>query len=99
MNWMMSNITLRSTGHIIHRIYQLHRTIVWQTNQQNCTDLGKSLREYLAEAEAKPGEKIYTVIDHLAQELFPYKVASSARLKRTSDYVKGMLITVNVLMP
>ena len=28
--------------------------------------------------------------DHLVQELTPYKVASSAKLKRTRDYVKGM---------
>ena len=39
------------------------------------------------------------VINHLAQELVPYKVVSSARLKGISDYVKGTLITVNVLMP
>ena len=51
------------------------------------------------EEEAKAGEKSYMVIDHLAQELVPYKVTSSARLRRISDYIKGTLITVNVLMP
>ena len=33
--------------------------------------------------------------DHLAQELDPYKVASSAKLKRTRDYTKGMPILMN----
>ena len=56
------------------------------------------LKEYLAEAEVKPGEKSYMVINHLAQELIPYKVASSTRSRRISDYAKGTLITVNVLM-
>ena len=95
----MINITPRLTGHIILRIHRLHRTIGWQTSKQHCEDLWKSLNEYLAEEEAKPGEKSYTVIDHLAQELVPYKVTSSARLRRISDYIKGTLITVNVLMP
>ena len=35
--------------------------------------------------------------DHLAQELGPYKVASSAKLKRTRDYAKGMPIFINFL--
>ena len=99
MNWTTSNIMPRSTGRIIHRIYRLHRAISWQTIQQNHADIQKSLRKYLAEAEAKPGEKSYTVTDHSDQELIPYKVTSSTRLKRTSDYIKGTLITVNVLMP
>ena len=59
----------------------------------------KELKRNLAKEEARPGEKSCMVIDHLAQELIPYKVASSAQLKRTSDYAKGMLITVNTLMP
>ena len=99
MTWMTISITLRSTGCTIHRIHQLHRTISWQTNQQNHEDLQKSLKEYLVEAEVKPGEKSCTVIDHLAQELVPYKIAFSARSRRISDYAKGMLITVNDLMP
>ena len=33
--------------------------------------------------------------DHLAQELVPYKVTSSAKLKRTRDYTKGMPIIIN----
>ena len=98
-NWTMINIMLRLTGHIILRRHWLHRTIGQQTSKQHREDLWKSLNEYLAEEEVKPGEKSYTVIDHLAQELIPYKVASSARLRRISDYVKGTLITVNVLMP
>ena len=99
MNWTMISITPRSTGRTIRRIHWLHRTISWQTKQKNHEDLQKSLKEYLAEAEVKPGEKSCTVIDHLAQELIPYKVASSARSRRISDYAKGTLITVNVLMP
>ena len=99
MNWMMISIMPRSTGHPIHRIHQLHRTISWQTNQQNHEGLQKSLKEYLVEADVKPGEKSCMVIDHLAQELIPYKVTSSTRSRRISDYTKGMLITVNVLMP
>ena len=99
MNWTMINITQRSTGCTVCRIHWLHRTIGQQTSQQNCKDLQKNLKEYLAEAEVKPGEKSCTVIDHLAQELVPYKVTSSARSRRISNYVKGMLITVNVLMP
>ena len=39
------------------------------------------------------------IINHLAQELVPYKVTSSTRSRRISDYAKGTLITVNVLMP
>ena len=89
----------RSTGHTICRRHQLYRTISRQTSEQNYEDLWKSLKEYLAEAEVKPGEKSYTVIDHLTQELIPYKVTSSARSRRISDYIKGTLITVNVLMP
>ena len=95
----MISIMQRSTGHTIHRIHQLHRIIGQQTNQLHREDLRKSLKEYLAEAEVKPGEKSCMVIDYLAQELVPYKVASSARSGRISDYAKGMLITVNVLMP
>ena len=97
-NWMMINITLRSTGCTIRRIHRLHRTISQQTSEQNRKDLWKSLKEYLAEAEVKPGEKSCMVIDHLTQELIPYKVAFSARSRRISDYIKGMLITVNALM-
>ena len=96
---MTISIMPRLTGCIIHRIHQLHRIISWQTNQQNHKGLWKSLREYLAEAEVKPGEKSCMVIDHLAQEIVPYKVTSSARSRRISNYAKGMLITVNVLMP
>ena len=99
MTWTMISITPRSTGHTICRIHRLHRIISQQTNQQNCKDLQKTLKEYLAEAEVKPGEKSCTVIDHLAQELVPYKVASSTRSRRISDYAKGTLITVNVLIP
>ena len=55
------------------------------SSNQHHKDLQKSLKEYLAEAEAKPGEKSYTVIDHLAQELIPYKATSSTRLRRISD--------------
>ena len=95
----MTNIMPRSTGHTIRRIHWLHRTISQQTTEQNCKDLWKSLKEYLTEAEVKSGEKSYTVIDHLAQELIPYKVTSSTRSRRISDYIKGTLITVNVLMP
>ena len=98
-NWMMISITPRLTGCIIHKIHWLHWIISWQTNQQNHEGLWKSLREYLAEVEVKPGEKSCMVIDHLAQELIPYKVTSSTRSRRISDYAKGTLITVNVLMP
>ena len=95
----MINITPRSTGRTILRVHRLHGTIGWQSSNQHREDLLRSLKEYLAEAEAKPDEKSYTIIAHLAQELIPYKVASSVRLRRISDYAKGMLITVNVLMP
>ena len=97
--WMAISIMLRLTGHTICRIHWLHRVIGWQTNQLNHKDLWKSLKEYLAEAEVKPGEKSCMVVNHLAQELIPYKVTSSARSRRISDYTKGTLITVNVLMP
>ena len=79
------------------RVHWLHRTIGWQTSKQPHKDLWKSLKEYLAEAEVKPGEKSYMVIDHLAQELIPCKVTSSTRSRRISIYVKGTLLTVNVL--
>ena len=95
----MINTMLRSTEHTILRRHWLHRIIGQQIIKQHPKDLQNSLKDYLAEEEAKPGEKIYMVIDHLAQELVPYKVASSARLRRISDYIKGTLITVNVLMP
>ena len=97
MTWTMISITLRSTRHTIHRIHWLHRIISQQTNQLNHKDLRKSLKENLAEAEVKPGEKSCMVIDHLAQELIPYKVAFSVRSRRISNYAKGTLITV--LMP
>ena len=98
MTWTMISIMPRLTGHTIRRIHWLHRIISQQTNQLNHKDLWKSLKEYLAEAEVKSGEKSCMVINHLAQELVPYKVASSTRSRRISDYAKGMLITVNVLM-
>ena len=98
-NWMMINITPRSTGRTILRVHRLHRTISQQSSNQHHKDLQKSLKEYLAEAEAKPGKKSCTLINHLAQEFVPYKVASSVRLRRISDYAKGTLITVNVLVP
>ena len=94
----MINITPRSTGHTILREHWLHRTIGQQSSNLHHEDLQRSLKEYLAEAEAKLGEKSYTIIDHLAQELAPYKVASSIRLRRIINYTKGMLIAVNVLM-
>ena len=93
----MISITLRLTGHIIHG--WLHEIISRQTNQQNHKGPWKSLREYLAEAEVKPGEKNCMAINHLAQELVPYKVTFSTRSRRINDYTKGTLITVNVLMP
>ena len=96
--WTMTNITLRLTELTSLRVHQLHRTISWQISKKPHEDLQKSSKEYLAEAEVKPGEKSYTVIDHLAQELVPCKVASSARSRRISIYVKGTLLTVNVLI-
>ena len=80
------------------RVHQLHKTIGQQISRKPCEDLRKSLKEYLAEAEVKPGEKSYMVIDHLAQELVPCKAASSARSIRISIYIKGTLLTVNVLI-
>ena len=88
----------RSTGQTFLRVHWLHRTISWQTTKQPHEDLQKSLKEYLAEAEVKPGEKSYMVIDHLAQELIPCKVVASARSRRITIYVKGTLLTVNFLM-
>ena len=88
----------RLTGHTFLRVHWLQRTSSWQTSKQYREELWKGLKEYLAEAEVKPGEKSYTVINHLAQELIPCKVASSARLRRISIYIKGTLLTVNVLM-
>ena len=61
-------------------------------------DLQKSSKEYLAEAEVTPGKKSYMVINHLAQELIPCKVTFSTRSRRISIYVKGTLLTVNVLI-
>ena len=85
MTWTMISIMPRSTGCTIRRIHRLHRIISWQTNQLNRKDLWKSLKEYLAEAEVKPGEKSCMVIDHLAQELIPYKVTSSAKSRRINN--------------
>ena len=96
--WTMTNIALRLTGQTSLRVHRLHRTIGRHINKKPCKNLQKSLKEYLAEAEVKPGEKSYTVIDHLAQELIPYKVASSARSRRISIDIKGTLLTVNVLI-
>ena len=96
--WMMINITPRLIGQTFLRVHWLHRTISQQINKKPHKDLWKSLKEYLVEAEVKPGEKSYTVIDHLAQELVPCKVTSSARSRRISIYVKGTLLTVNVLI-
>ena len=62
------------------------------------TSLETDLKEYLAGAEVKPGEKSYMVIDHMAQELVPCKVTFSARSRRISVYIKGTLLTVNVLI-
>ena len=47
--------------------------------------------------EDRQGEKSCTGTDHLAQELVPYKVASSTKLKRTRDYAKGTPIIINLL--
>ena len=94
---MISNM-LRLTERIIRRRHQLLKITDQLTNQLNHVELQKSQREYLAEAEVKPGEKSWMVIDHLAQGLVPYKVTFSIRSRRTYDYTKGTLITVNVLM-
>ena len=96
--WMMINITPRLIGQTFPRVHWLHRTIGWQINKKPREDLWKSLKEYLVEAEVKPGEKSYTVIDHLAQELVPCKVTSSTRSRRIGIYVTGTLPTVNVLI-
>ena len=97
--WMTTNITPRLTGQTSLRVHQLHRTIGRQISKKPHEDLQKSLKQYLAEAEVKPGEKSYMVIDHLAQELILCKVAFSTRSRRISIYVKGTLLTVNVLIP
>ena len=96
--WTMTNITLRLTEWTSLRVHWLHRTISQQISKKPHEDLQKSSKEYLAEAEVKPGKKSYTVINHLAQELVPYKAASSTRSRRISIYVKGTLLTVNVLI-
>ena len=98
MIWMMTNIMPRLTGQTSLRVHRLHRTIGWQINKKPHKDLQNSLKKYLAEAEVKPGKKSYMVIDHLAQELIPCKVTSSTRSRRISIYVKGTLLTVNVLI-
>ena len=96
--WKTTNIMPRLTGWTFIRVHWLHRTISWQISKTPHGDLWKSLKEYLAEAEVKPGEKSYTVIDHLAQELIPCKVTSSKRSRRINVYIKGTLLTVNVLI-
>ena len=98
MIWTMINIMLRLIGLTFLRVDQLHRTIGQQINKKPCKDLWKSLKEYLVEAEVKPGEKSYMVIDHLAQELIPCKVTSSTRPRRISVYDKGTLLTVYILI-
>ena len=55
--WMMTNIMLRLTGWTFLRVHRLHRTISWQISRKPHEDLWKSLKEYLAEAEVKPGDK------------------------------------------
>ena len=96
--WTMTNTTLRLTEWTSLRTHQLHSIIGQQISKTPCEDLQKSSKGYLAEAEVKPGKKSYTIIDHLAQELIPCKVASSARSRRISIYIKGTLLTVNVLI-
>ena len=96
--WMMTNITPRLTGWTFLRVHRLHRTIGWQISKKPHKDLWKSSKEYLAEAEVKLGEKSYTVIDHLAQECIPCKVTFCTRSRRISIYIKGTLLTVNVLI-
>ena len=96
--WTMTNITPKLTGRTFIRVHRLHRTIDWQISKKPRKDLQKSFKEYLEEAEVKPGEKSYTAIDHLAEELIPCKVTSGARSRRISVYVKGTLLTVNVLI-
>ena len=86
--WTTTNITPRLTGQTFLRVHWLHRTISWQISKKPCEDLWKSSREYLAEAEVKPGKKSYTVIAHLALELIPCKVLFSTRARRISIYVK-----------
>ena len=95
---MTTNIMPKLTVWTFIRVHQLNRTIGQQISRNPREDLWKSLKEYLAEAEVKPGEKSYMVINHLAQELIPCKVASSARSRRISVYIKGTLLTVNVLI-
>ena len=96
--WTMTNIMPRLTGQTSLRVHWLHRTISWQISKKPNEDLRKSSKEYLAEVEVKPGKKSYMVIDHLAQELIPCKVTFSARSRRISIYIKGTLLTVNVLI-
>ena len=53
--WMMTNIMPKLTGWTFIRVHQLHRTISQQISRKPREDLWKSLKEYLAEAEVKPG--------------------------------------------
>ena len=76
----------------------LYDTRVHSRNIPQCRKIHLCATREIEKKNFAPGEKSCTVINHLAQELIPYKVASSTRLKRTSNYIKGMLIIVNVLM-
>ena len=82
----------------INRAYYLHETPAAQDYQpaNQAAEPRRTMEELMRIFGKGTGEKSCMVIDHLAQELIPYKVASSTKLKRTRDYTKGTLVIVNL---
>ena len=84
----------------IERIYYSHETPAAQDYQLANQAPGpcrttEELMRIFEKEEDKQGEKSCMGTDHLAQELVPYKVTFSAKLKRTRDYAKGTPIILN----
>ena len=85
----------------VNRTYYSYKTPAaqdyWPANQAPgpCRTIEELMRIFGKKAEDKQGEKSCMGTDHLAQELIPYKVAFSTKLKRTRDYAKGMPIIIN----
>ena len=76
----MASTTWSPIEHIICMRHQLLKITGWQIKHPDHAELQKSSREYSAKEEARPGEKSCMVIDHLAQELIPYKIKKNQRL-------------------
>ena len=59
----------------------------------------KNSKKYSEKAEVKPDEKNFITTDHLATKPVHWRVIYNGKLRKINACVKGILHTVNILLP